>query len=730
MVVVGILSMNIRFLCLALLLASSNLLAQTGTVKGSVTLAGSGEALHHARVLLLPLGRSVDTNEQGEYEFKNIQPGKYEVAARMMALSDTRQKIEVAAGSVVVVDFKMALSNMKQELTVTASGKEEAQLEAFSSTSSIDSLDLAAKSATSLGDVLDHEAGVNKRSFGPGNTRPVIRGFDGDRVLVMQDGMPTGTLSSQSGDHGEPVDPAALERVEVVRGPATLLYGTNALGGVVNMITGHHEMHHEPHSGASGYITAIAGSNNGLGGLSGGVEYGIKNWVLHGQAGGQRAGDYHSAVRAVVNSGTSNEGGSAGAAYYGKKGFFHSSFHTQRGTYHIPYDPEELGAEIPKIGFVQQNGRFGGGLRNLGHGLDGLNYSINYSDWHHKEIVNEKVGTEFFNKALSYRAVFDQGKYGPLSGNFGFSGLHREYAITGLEKLAPDTTQNQTAVFAVETLTWSKVRVQFGGRLENNHFDPRGLQSRSFTGVSGGTGISIPVWTGGALVANYAHSYRAPALEELYNHGPHAGNNTYEIGNQALTRERADGFDLAVRHHTNKIRAELNTFIYLMDSFVYLAPTGRVVDGLIEARYAQAKSKYQGAEGRLSAAVRASLTLNLGFDLVNAEIRQGSIPLPRIPPVRGRAGVDWHYKGFTIAPELQLTNKQDRIFSTESTTAGFVLFNMKCSYVIAGPHKIHQIGASLYNAGDVLYRNHLSFIKGFAPEIGRGVQVSYTLRFF
>ena len=226
-----------RILGLTFILACTSLMAQTGTIKGSVTLATSGDPLHHARVLLLPLGRSVDTNEQGQYEFTNIQPGKYQITAHMMALSDTRQRVELAAGAIVVADFKMALSNMKQELTVTASGKEETPLEAFSSTSSIDSLDLATKSGTSLGDVLDHEAGVNKRSFGPGNTRPIIRGFDGDRVLVMQDGMPTGTLSSQSGDHGEPVDPAALERVEVVRGPATLLYGTNALGGVVNMIT-------------------------------------------------------------------------------------------------------------------------------------------------------------------------------------------------------------------------------------------------------------------------------------------------------------------------------------------------------------------------------------------------------------------------------------------------------------------------------------------------------------
>ncbi len=714
----------------ALCCLSTGLYAQTGSIRGTVTLATSGDPLHHARVLLLPTGKSVDTDDFGKYEFNNIPVGKYEIVAHMMALTDTRQKVEVASGASVTADFKMSLGALKQELTVTASGKQETPLETFSSTSSLDSLDLAAKAATSLGDVLDKETGVNKRSYGPGNSRPVIRGFDGDRVLIMQDGMPTGTLSSQSGDHGEPVDPASLERVEVVRGPATLLYGTNALGGVVNMITGHHEMHHEPHQGASGYVTTIGGTNNGLGGVSGGLEYGVGKWVFHAQTGGQRGGDYASPLGPVLNSGTNNVGGSGGLAHYADKSFFHASYNTQQGTYHIPFDPSDPDAEKPMLEFKRQNVRFGGGLRNLTSVLDGLNYTLNYSDWNHKEIVDNVVGTEFFNKSFTYRAVFDQRKKGALGGNFGFSGMHRDYQISGLEKLAPNTTQNQVAGFAVETLTFDRVRFQFGGRMENNQFNPETGKARSFTGFSGGAGISVPVWNGGALVANYSHSYRAPALEELYNFGPHAGNQTFEIGSSSLFRERGDGIDVSLRHQATKVRGEFNVFSYNLQDYVYLAPTGVIREGLIEARYAQASSRYQGSEARLGLALHSTLWLNLGFDAVDAQIKQGSIPLPRIPPMRGRVGVDWRRKGFSLSPELLLSDKQDKVFTTESPTSGYVLFNMKASYVIARAHTLHQFGVNFFNTGNVLYRNHLSFIKSFAPEIGRGVQVSYTMRFF
>src|SRR6185295_7708893 len=124
---------------------------------------------------------------------------------------------------------------------------------------------------------LENEPGVAKRSYGPGNTRPVIRGFDGDRVLIMEDGMRTGTLSYQSGDHGEPIDVNKLERLEVVRGPATLLYGSSAIGGVVNAISRHEGFDQHTHEGVRGYLTGVAGSNNNQAGGSGCFEFGTRN---------------------------------------------------------------------------------------------------------------------------------------------------------------------------------------------------------------------------------------------------------------------------------------------------------------------------------------------------------------------------------------------------------------------------------------------------------------------
>ena len=136
------------------------------------------------------------------------------------------------------LDFQMRLSNIKEEVTVTATGSEQSTFEAFQSVNTVDALTLSRESHPSIGEVLDKEPGVAKRSFGPGSARPVVRGFDGDRVMITQDGASTGSLGSQSADHAEPIDVLSLERIEVVKGPATLLYGSSAVGGVVSQAAG------------------------------------------------------------------------------------------------------------------------------------------------------------------------------------------------------------------------------------------------------------------------------------------------------------------------------------------------------------------------------------------------------------------------------------------------------------------------------------------------------------
>ena len=687
------------------------LLALLGIVDGTVLLQSTQKPLHHATVVIPALQRITETDDNGKFQFKDVPQGRYDIIAHASGLTDSRKTIDVKDHT--TVDFAVKLMVIRQEITVTASGRAETTLEAMNSVATLDTLDLASKNATSLGDVLDGQPGVHKRSFGPGSTRPVLRGFDGDRVLVMQDGVRTGTVSSMSGDHGEPVDPQSLERIEVVRGPATLLYGSNAIGGVVNMITDHHQGQTASHDGVHGYISTNAGSNNGMHGASAGVSVGMGPWVGRLSTGGTRTSDYDTARERILNSASRALSGSASLSRYADKGWFTMGYNTQRGQYEVPSD------EAIALPYTRQNVRIGGGLR------DKLDFSINHSNWRHDETHDREAENEFHNSQTDLRLVAHQRRR-----SFGAWALHRDYKAIGEEAITPPVSQNSFAVFGVETMKLERAHLQLGGRVENTRYGPEEGRKRGFTGFSGSAGINVPLWNGGAFVSSFNHSFRAPALEELYANGPHPGNLTYEVGDTNLKAERANGVDIALRHTSPRMRAEATGFYYNLKQFVFLAPTGHIEDGFVEAEYKQAAARYAGFEGRVQSMLHQNVWLQLAFDAVDAQLTLNKTSLPRIPPIRGRTGIDVRWKALSINPELVLANRQSNIFQTETPTAGYATANVKATYTLARQHTLHLFSVNWFNANNRFYRNHLSFIKDTAAEIGRGVAFNYTVRFY
>jgi iron complex outermembrane receptor protein len=703
----------------------------TGTIRGTVTLAGDDKVIHNAIVTVVQLKRSVQTDESGAYEVAGVPPGSYTVLAHMEGFPDAVQKVDVTAGGAATADIKLRLGGLKEEITVTATGSEQTAFESFQSVTTMDTLRLAEESHPSIGEVLEKEPGIAKRSFGPGPSRPVVRGFDGDRVLVTQDGAQTGSLASQSGDHAEPIDVLSLERLEVVKGPATLLYGSSAVGGVVNAVTGHDAAH----DGVRGYFTGVGATTLGQAGVSGGLEYGTGKWMFWGNGSLQRTGDYQTPLGRVEQSFTRSGAATLGVGRYDAKNFWSFTYGHDRRRYGIPFASffesggTDLGSDV-SISARRHDFKFNGGLRELGGAVSGFRATVDYSDYKHNELEAEEIGTELTNKQLLYRGVFDQRKTGRLTGSFGFSGFHRDYVMVGEEALAPPTVQNNLAAFVLESIDFERVKFQLGARIEQNRYNPEGALDRSFTGFSGAAGVRVPLWTGGAFVANYTHSYRAPALEELYNNGPHVGNLTFEIGNPRLTRERNDGVDFSLRHSSPRLHAEGNIYYYSIRDFVFLAPTGAITENLIEARYEQSDSRFLGAEFSLDAGLTKELFVNLGLDAVDAELKETGTPLPRIPPMRARVGLDYRRGGFSLRPEALMVKDQNQIFPTETRTPGYAVFNLIGSYTLARTHSAHVFAVNVFNLGDRVYRNHLSFIKDLAPEIGRGLRFTYTVRYF
>ena len=768
--------MSRRFLPAALLAALVTLIhpatlaaqAPAGLISGRVTLEATGDPVHGATVIVVGARRQATSGEDGRFEIANVPVGTYEVLAQREHFAAARQSVTVAANQTATVDFTLTLKAMHEEVTVTASATGAATaFESFNAISSLDIVELTRNRGVTIADALANQPGIAVRSFGAGNTRPIVRGFDGDRVLIMQDGIRTGDLSSQSGDHGVSIDPASLERLEVVKGPATLLFGSNAIGGVVNAITPQDAFRSSPFAGTLGTVSVDAGSANRQGGMHANVQHGTGRWMLWAGGGGRRSGDYETPVGPVDNSATRLTSGRFGATWLGARAFFGAGVQIERSRFGIPFagefhhhEEEENGEEGEEehhldvdIKGDRRDVRADAGLRNLGGAfLDLFKITLGYTDYGHDEIEieegTEALGTRFSNDTTTLRAEMEQKRRGRLSGRFGAEWFGRDYRAAGEEALAPPTTQSSIAAFVYEEMDFGRYRIQFGGRLERNAYEvgarpegghheddeeehePPAARDRNFVGASGSVGVHAELGASAAFVANLYAASRAPALEELYNFGPHVGNLAFEIGNPDLDLERTTGVDVSLRRRAARASVEANFFFYRIDNFVFLDFTGEELDGLREAAFLQGDSRFTGVEVSGNVLLPRDARVRAGASYVNARLTATDEFLPRIPPLSGRVELEIPWRGLTVGPEIVFNADQDNVFRDEIPTAGSVVLNLGATYLAVRGHATHTVAIKAYNLTNEAYRLHTSFIKDLAPEIGRGVRVSYTVRFF
>ena len=779
--------------CLAAVEARPAAAQETGAVRGVVTLEDYGP-VQGAVVLLLGTGRVTVTGEQGQFMISRVPSGDYELLAQRELLTGERHAVTVLPGETAIVDFELTLSSVREDVTVTASVGTETNFEAFNAVTTVDSFDLARESAASLADALRNEPGIAVRGFGPGANRPIIRGFDGDRVLILEDGVRTGDLSSESGDHGVAIDPNAAERVEIVRGPATLLYGSNAIGGLVNVITPQETYRDAPPEGARAQFTADFGSPNSQAGGNVSVQHAQRNGVHIWASGStRRTEDYDTPEGVVENSATKSNHAQAGLGWAGERFFTSAGVTVNDGRYGVPivgefhvhhddhgeahgghddhhdeHEEEMHGETDIALDWRRRAGRFDLGLKDLDNSvIEGGRLSLTAVDWGHDELETEggveRVGTRYDNQVTILRADVYQRQTERLSGRFGAWAQARDFEAAGVEALAPRTDLTSFAAFTYEELTLGRFRVQFGARVdrddyavaprsggEERHEEEHGheehgheehgheeearpeapdTRDRSFAGVSASVGIHADLGADGALVANLTRTHRAPAIEELYNFGAHAGTFSFDIGNPDLDAESTLGLDLSLRRRGDRARGDLNFFVYDIDNFIFGSRRDAVIDNLPVYDILQGDSRFAGFDAEVSARLAGGTWLTLGFGYVDARLTTTDEALPRIPPLQGSLRLDIPYGGFMLTPQVEFAGRQADVFRAETETDGYALVNLKASYVWPRQQMSHILTFTGHNLTNELYRNHTSYIKDRAPEMGRGFRVSYAVRF-
>jgi iron complex outermembrane receptor protein len=736
---------------LAVVLAiSPRLAAQAGTqLSGRLVNSLSGDPIAGATVTIEELRRDTTSGADGTFTFENVVPGSYHLAVHAQGYSSRRTEVSLAATGAARIDV-LVDPELHFEEVLSVSPEARSQFESFQPTSVLAGQELSKQLEMSLGATLESQPGVASRSFGPAPARPVVRGLDGDRVLILQDGQRMGDLSSQSGDHGVQINPAAAQRIEVVRGPATLLYGANAIGGLVNVITD--EIPTKPMMGASGNFTVNLGTAAKEAAAAGDVHVGNGTLALHVGGGGGRSSDVSTPESDLANSQSRNGFGNVGLSWTGAKGYFGGNY---------GYDDTKYGIPVVEEGQVQLTPRrhafsLRAGATGLAAAIDSYRATLAIRRYKHDELEGEEVGTAFTNNTEEVEVMGSHRAVGRLKGSAGGWFLNRAFDAVGEEALSPAVDQRGFAAFLYEEVTWPHVTFQFGGRVDHSRYEPNAETERSFTTGSGSFGLLLrPAAANDRLTValSLARTARYPALEELFYFGPHPGNFAFEVGNPDLNPEHALGFDIALRWRSSRASGEVTYFRNDISDYVFRAPlteeefesrlpefaarfAGRGIgtepvdpEGFPIVENVAADSILQGIESHVDFQITSGIAVELGLDYIRGTLKDTDEPLPRIPPLRFRGGLRYQRNAFQAGGEVTVTAMQDRLFPTETPTDGYQLLRFYSSYSFVTGKTTNTITARLDNATNELYRNHLSLIKDLTPEMGRNFKVLYNVSF-
>jgi iron complex outermembrane receptor protein len=724
---------------------------QPASLEGRLVNSLNGDVLAGATVVIDEVKSEAVSGPDGTFRFENLAPGTYHLWVRAQGYSSRRTEIVVPAPAPIElrIDFDLHFQEV-----ASVSAEVRSQFDSFQPTSVLSGQELTKQLESSLGATLENQPGLSSRSFGSAPSRPVIRGLDGDRVQILQDGQRTGDLSSQSGDHGVSVNPASAERIEVVRGPATLLYGANAIGGLVNVIS--NDIPTSPVQGTSGEMTVDVGSSAAEAGGAGHVQLGNGRFAVNIGGGGRQADEYHTPLGPVVNSQSRNVFTTVGGAWTGGNAHVGASY---------GYDDNRYGIPVVEGGTLQLTPRrhaftARAGAERLTGAFEAFRATAAVRRYQHDELEGAEVGTTFKNDTVELQVMGSHRTVGRLKGSVGGSLLTRAFDAIGAEALSPAVDQRGIAAFAYEEMTWPHVTLQFGGRIDQTNYSPFGEPKRAFTNGSLSAGVLLRPAAADdrvTIAASVAHAARAPALEEMFFFGEHHGNFAVEVGNPALQSERALGVDLSLRWRTPRasgevtyFRNDINDYIFRrnmdheefdarLDEFIarfggrepagHEEHEGEGEEELAYVEFIGADALLQGIESHADFQITEAWTAEAGLDVVRGALKADDLPLPRIPPVKVRTGLRYQRNALQIGAQVIAAAKQDRLSTNETPTEGYTLLKLYGSYSFATSAVTHTITARLDNVTNELYRSHLSLIKDLVPEMGRNFKAVYSVRF-
>lgn len=648
-------------------------------------------------------------------------------------------------------------------VTVTANPLGSELLDMVAPSSVLEGQRLSLKRSQSLGATLSQLPGVSETQFGPNSSRPIIRGLDSDRIKLLQNGIGMLDASSLSFDHAVSADMLSADRIEVVRGPATLLYGGNAIGGVVNIID--NRIPSQPIYGSSASAELRYGGSEGERSSSLMGEFGNGKIALHIEAFNKKTSDLKipglactsyaaecpapSTEGKLVNSASESHGATIGAAITNQNSYFGLAYSDLTNVYGT--------VKEPNVNIKLDSNRLdlNGGWKTAGFIKD-IKFKATTTDYAHAEFdtTTQEIGTRFLNKGYETRLDFVHDTLGNFKGSFGLHLSDSKFSALGEEAFVPNTQTKNHAFFIFEEANLNdKATINLGLRWETNQVSTAGADGNNdlierfgeaseqkFHPLSSAIGGLVKLNPNWSVVGNYAINQRAPTFYELYANGPHFATGAYEIGNPNLNKEKSKAVDFSLRYKQSENQASIGLFIQDFSNFIAQLTDGSIqtIEGSplpnyfftpVKARFKglEAQSKWWIAEGLWQKADR--LLLEWKGDLVKADNLNSNQPMPRIAPFNMNTTLSYQLGKWETQAEWIYAAKQSRVPENESPSDAYQLINFSINYSFKQKIFDTFIYAKFDNVMNQQARLATSFLRDIAPLGGRSLKVGIKTLF-
>ena len=642
-----------------------------------------------------------------------------------------------------------------EEIIVTANPLGSAELHLAQPVTVLSGEQLANEMSSSIGETLSHQLGITSTAFGAGASRPVIRGQSGSRVRILQSGISSMDVSNLSPDHAIPIEPLAATQIEVLKGPSTLLFGSGASGGVVNVVTNRIATQNPEVPTLSALLEFNSVSGERAAAFT--ADAGLGDFAFHIDGSDRSADDYDIPGFGNLQPEPGEQAGTLrfsdlntdninlGGSYIGERGYLGLDIGRYRTDYGIP-------GEGARIVLDQDRYDIKGELNEPFSAIEKIKFQLGHVDYTHKELEpGGDVGTTFLNDEYESRLELLHAPVADWHGAFGLQIGYRDFSAIGDEALTPQVMQKSRGLFLVEERDMGDWHVELGGRVEKQDLDPKdATPSRSHTVASLSGGAIWQFMPDYSLALYASRAQRAPSLEELYNRGPHEATATFEIGNINLQRETANNVDLTLRRVGEGWDWQVNLFTNRIKDYIFgqsvdlnndgaadrVDDDGNVTlddDSLLLINYAQSDAHFYGIEAETTYSLgrffQADVDGHLSFDSVRASLNNGE-NLPRMTPKRLGVGMDYYRGNWTGIFDLYHVFDQDKTSPLETGTDGYNLLEASVSYLISsrtgGEYVLSLRGRNLL---DEEVRVHTSFLKDVAPLPGRAFIISLRATF-